>query len=108
MALWKDILRIAMPIAGTVLGGPIGTIIAGAAAKAIPGDAEDILGLWREYAEELEGDDELTNNERGDRLRARIRLDLYEASGEEPAERRVSWFMETIVMSINGDFEDNE
>jgi len=108
MALWKDILRIAMPIAGTAIGGPLGTVIGSAAARAIPKEAEDLFGAWRDYGFQLEGSEELTNVERGDRLRARIRLDLFEATGEEPKERRVNWFMETIAMATNGDFEARE
>ena len=108
MALWKDILRIAMPIVGTAIGGPLGATVGAAAAKAIPGDSEDILGSWKEFGRQLEGDEDLTNVERGDRLRARIRLDLFEATGEEPKERRVNWFMETIAMAINGDFEEGD
>lgn len=107
MALWKDILRIAMPIAGTAIGGPIGLAIGGAASKLIPVEATSLLDAWVDFGSVLEGDDELTNSERGDRLRARIRRDLFEATGEEPKERRVNWFMETIAMSINGDFEDD-
>ena len=61
---------------------------------------------WKKFARNNEKDDELTNAERGDQLRALIRLDLFEKTGEEPKERRVNWFMETIAMAINGDFDE--
>lgn len=109
MAIWKDILRVASPIAGTFIGGPIGAALTGGiVSKILPPDERDQFEDWAKYAQGLEDDDELTNVERHDRLEARIRMDLYEETGEEPPTRRVAWLVETVVMSINGEFEPED
>lgn len=109
MSLWKDIVRIAAPIGGALIGGPAGALLTGGAiARMLPPDKRDQFEEWSRYATELEEDDDLTNVERGDRMRGRIRKDLFRVTGEEPKERRVGWLMDTVVMAINGDFEDDE
>ncbi len=106
MSLWKEIVRIAAPIAGAIVGGPVGTILTGGIiSRMLPPDERDQFEEWAKYAEKLGETSGITNVERGDRLEARVRKDLFQLMGEEPKDRRVKWLVETVVMSISGDFE---
>ena len=107
MSIWKDIIRVAAPIAGAVVGGPVGTILTGGlVSQMLPLDKRDQFEEWAKLAKELEANGGLTNPSRASLLRARIRRDLFQITGEEPKVRRVSWLVETVIMSVNGDFED--